>query len=183
MPTEPSPPARSPRPRCSAATGARANGLAPSGGFAQFGDAGHTQSLVVGLTWEWQRHWRLGSGRLSGYWEASIGRWITDLDGDGNAWVTQLGITPVFRYRPDGGRSPWFFEGAIGIDLLAPIFRTNDERFSTRWNFGDHLALGRSFGRDGRQEIALRLEHFSNGGIREPNPGANFVQLRYSSRF
>jgi hypothetical protein len=44
------------------------------------------------------------------------------------------------------------------------------------------LALGRSFGSGDRHEIALRAKHFSNGGVREPNPGLNFVQLRYSFR-
>lgn len=30
---------------------------------------------------------------------------------------------------------------------------------------------------------ALRLQHFSNASIRHPNPGENFVQLRYARRF
>ena len=30
------------------------------------------------------------------------------------------------------------------------------------------------------QEIALRVQHFSNAGIKHPNPGEYFVQLRYS---
>jgi hypothetical protein len=27
------------------------------------------------------------------------------------------------------------------------------------------------------------LQHSSNGGIKEPNPGENFVQLRFGVRF
>jgi hypothetical protein len=29
-----------------------------------------------------------------------------------------------------------------------------------------------------RRCASLRLQHFSNAGIREPNPGINFAQLR-----
>jgi len=31
--------------------------------------------------------------------------------------------------------------------------------------------------------VALRIQHFSNAGLSEPNPGANFVQLRYAYTF
>ena len=99
------------------------------------------------------------------------------------AWVTQLGLTPVLRYRFDGGDSPWFAEAGIGVNVLAPVYRDGDRQFSTAFNFGDHLALGRSFGAGGRQELSLRLQHFSNAGIKHPNPGINFVQLRYSVAF
>ena len=34
-----------------------------------------------------------------------------------------------------------------------------------------------------RHELALRLQHFSNAGIKHPNPGENFVQLRYAQGF
>ena len=49
-------------------------------------------------------------------------------------------------------------------------------RFSTEFNFGDHIGLGRKFGADG--EIELRAEHDANGGYRNPNPGENWFQLR-----
>ncbi len=60
--------------------------------------------------------------------------------------------------------------------MLLPAFRDNDRRFGTAFNFGDHLALGRVL--DDRNELALRVKHYSNGGIKQPNPGINFVQLR-----
>jgi Lipid A 3-O-deacylase (PagL) len=41
----------------------------------------------------------------------------------------------------------------------------------------------RGFGADGEHELALRLQHFSNGGIRRPNPGETFLQLRYAWRY
>jgi lipid A 3-O-deacylase len=34
------------------------------------------------------------------------------------------------------------------------------------------------FGPRDRYDVGLRLQHLSNGGIRKPNPGIDFVQLR-----
>jgi lipid A 3-O-deacylase len=43
--------------------------------------------------------------------------------------------------------------------------------------------VGRSFGADRRHELSLRVSHFSNCGIETPNPGENFLQLRYATKF
>lgn len=165
-----------------AASSARAAQTESRSCFVQLGVAEDAETVVVGVTqpWSWQRDF--ARGRLSGYWEASLGRWSSELD-DGqrsNAWVTQLGMTPVLRWqsRAWGGRG--FVELGIGANLLLPIYRSGDKSFSTAFNFGDHVAVGWRFGARQRHEVALRLEHFSNAGIRHPNPGENFVQLRWA---
>ena len=71
----------------------------------------------------------------------------------------------------------------IGANYISPIYRTESKRFSTAFNFGDHAAVGRILGDHRQASVALRLQHFSNGGIDEPNPGENFTQLRYSYQF
>jgi lipid A 3-O-deacylase len=30
----------------------------------------------------------------------------------------------------------------------------------------------------GRYDVSLRVQHLSNGGLRDPNPGINFVLVR-----
>jgi len=45
------------------------------------------------------------------------------------------------------------------------------------------VGIGRRFGDRGRHEISMRVEHFSNGSIKKPNPGENFLQLRYTRYF
>jgi hypothetical protein len=71
----------------------------------------------------------------------------------------------------------------IGTSYLNPLFTDGTRHFSTRFNFDDHLGLGYRWGGEashfGSQEVTLRLEHFSNAGLREPNPGMNFIELRY----
>ena len=152
--------------------------------FVQAGVAEDAQALVVGLTqpWSWQRDF--AAGRASGYWEASFGRWSSELD-DGqrsSAWVTQLGVTPVLRWQPRTWGERGFVEAGIGANLLLPIYRSRDKRFSTAFNFGNHIAIGWRLGAQRRHEIALRVQHFSNAGIRHPNPGEDFVQLRWAWR-
>nr|WP_311732042.1 acyloxyacyl hydrolase [Variovorax paradoxus] len=53
----------------------------------------------------------------------------------------------------------------------------------TRFQFTEQLGIGRNFGAQGEHELSLRLRHFSNAGIRKPNPGENFVRVRYLYRF
>jgi hypothetical protein len=167
-------------PVCAADAGA----LAPSSAFIQAGVAQEAQMLVGGATWDWDWHKDLAIGRLGGYWEASLGRWNSDAGPDGgSAWVTQIGLTPILRLYPERWGGSWFVELGIGANFLLPIYQSRTKRFSTTFNFGDHLAIGRRFGEDGSHVLALRVQHFSNAGIREPNPGENFLQLRYSQHF
>jgi lipid A 3-O-deacylase len=62
-------------------------------------------------------------------------------------------------------------------------FRTQDKEFSTAFNFVDVIGVGRSIGADRRQELSLRISHISNAGIKKPNPGEEFLQLRYAVMF
>jgi lipid A 3-O-deacylase len=161
--------------------------IKPSTLFLQAGTAGsETQTYAAGATWDWGWHRHSAFGVLSGYSEMSFGRWITDVGGGGSAWETQVGITPVVRLRSgadDGWTRNWFAEIGVGANVILPIYRSKEKRFSTTFNFGDHLAIGREFGARHQHELAVRVQHFSNGGIDEPNPGENFVQLRYSRRW
>lgn len=166
------------------ARAAESSGWRPEVGFVQLGRAQETRATVFGLVWPWEKTWRMGGGQWSGYWELALGRWSTPgLDGRDRAWVTQFGITPVFRFRPRAGQSRWFFEAGVGLTVMSPIYRSPSKRFSTAFNFGDHLAIGRNFGEGGQHEVSLRYQHFSNGGVEHPNPGEDFVQLRYATTF
>ena len=154
---------------------------APQTLFLQAGAADHVQSASVGATWAWGWQRATAWGRLGGHWEASLGGWRTQHAGrTSQAAVSQLGLTPVLRLVPDAWGGDWFVEGGIGLNLVATVYRSREKRFSTVFNFGDHLAVGRRFGDGRRHELALRLQHYSNAGIRHPNPGQNFVQLRYA---
>lgn len=154
--------------------------LAPVSAFVQagFGDQ-HTTAYVVGATWYLPWHFDFSTGTLAAYVEASVGRWHTEGPKGGTiAWPTQFGATPALRFSPSFAPN-WFAEIGAGPNYIVPIFHSGEKRFSTEFNFGDHAAIGRRFG---ASEVSLRIEHFSNAGIAHPNPGENFIQVRFAHR-
>ena len=158
--------------------------------YVQIGHAtGVTRSATVGVTWPWpwpgSRHWEIGGGSVTGHWDAYVSHWRAPSASTAGAFegLTQVGLVPVLRWRADQGRAPWFVEGGIGVSLLDVRYQTPRKQFGTRFNFADHLGVGINFGAGRRHEVALNLQHISNADIRKPNPGENFVQLRYGLAF
>jgi hypothetical protein len=157
---------------------------APDTAYVQAGAGDNVASGTVGVTWDLPWRHESAWGLWEGYLDLSLGRWHVSsgrgISGHDN--VTQVGITPVIRLRPTGWNH-FFVEAGIGANWIFPIYQNGSHQFSTTFNFGDHLAAGWRFGALGEQELTLRLQHFSNAGIKHPNPGENFVQLRYARRF
>jgi hypothetical protein len=165
------------------ALGACAADLRPSGYFVEGGLA-HSQafSVTAGVLWPWSWRREFGSTEVTGLTEAFVSRWSARGTGERQGF-TQLGLVPLVRMRFGGGRSDWFIEGGIGVSVTDRIYRTQDKEFSTAFNFVDVAGVGRSLGPDRRRELSLRISHISNGGIKTPNPGENFLQLRYAVMF
>lgn len=129
----------------------------------------------AGLQWKWKKRWFTGgSYELGGYWDASAGAWYNDVD----KTLYDFSLTPVFRYEATGTGTP-YLEAAIGFHLLSDLRIDSNKSFSTKFQFGDHIGAGVRFGPERRYDLQLRLQHLSNGSIREPNPGINFLQLRF----
>lgn len=142
-----------------------------------------TNSLSLGLLLPWP-----GLVPRDGPWsfhtDLYLSQWSArGQDGGGRHSYTQLGAIATVRYRFDDGRSPWFSEAGLGATVLDGLYHSREKDFSTRFQFTEVLGLGRSFGPHGEHELSLRVQHFSNGGIRHPNPGENFLGLRYAYRF
>lgn len=157
--------------------------LRPQGMFIQIGAGDDSaRALSVGAVWPWSWQRQVRGGRLEGLTEAYVSRWSVR-DNGGRAGFTHLGVVPVLRYRFEEGRSPWFIEGGIGLTYMDRVYRADGKQFSTRFNFADVLGAGRNFGDGQRHEVSLRLTHFSNGGMKHPNPGMNLVRLRYGLLF
>ena len=146
-------------------------------------DQQSTRAWTLGLTlpWVgWQRSW-LGCV-WQGLWDLYDSEWTSD-GYTGRVHSTVLGIGPALRLRPDGGHGPWFVEGGMGASYASPRFVTRYKEMSTRLNFVSHLAVGFNHGEEHQHEWQLRLQHSSNGGIKKPNPGQNYLQLRYALHF
>jgi lipid A 3-O-deacylase len=128
-----------------------------------------TSVLRLSFTDNWRkRDPAVTDWHLAGYWEFSAALW--DNPDESSA---DLGATPVFRFQ----RRSFYFEGAIGFHLVSN--RISAQRtFSTVFQFGDHLGAGLRFGAGARYDLGVRVQHLSNGGLRKPNPGINFLLMR-----
>jgi len=156
----------------------------PAWAFAQAGsNPDSVEHFGAGVAWPfaWKRQ-ALG-GEFTAQAELSLSYWHARNFTGGQEGFWNVGLVPLLRYRLSGGASPWFVEGGIGINATTKRYVTPDKTFSTRLNFSDNLAVGRSFGADWNQELSLRLQHTSNAGIKKPNPGEDFVLVRYAYRF
>jgi lipid A 3-O-deacylase len=140
--------------------------------------------LRVSAQWDWQRQWLKFNGvHLGGYWDVNLAQWHStqyqNISGNTqNIYV--LGITPVFRLQSDTGRG-LYGEAGVGANLLSHLYNNAGHRLSTSFEFGSHLGVGYVFANN--MDLSVRVQHFSNGGIKEPNSGVNFAALRFGYHF
>jgi hypothetical protein len=131
---------------------------------------GRTNLARVGLQWHGHDNWfEHTNWHVARYIDLAFGGW-----NNGHQTVYDLGLTPVFRLERAKGTP--YFEAAIGFHAVSSLDFDNGRATSTRFQFGDHVGVG--FWLDERNDLTLRLQHLSNGGIRNPNPGINFLQIR-----
>lgn len=150
--------------------------------FSSRGD--DTDMVRAGVQWDWGVKWfEHESWYLTGYWDLSLGYWHTD-DKLDNHDVVDLGFTPTFRLRSSAtsGFIP-YAEFAVGAHYLSDKDISDKRKFSTNFQFGDHLGLGFMFGDKGQYDLSYRLQHLSNASIDSPNPGINFNQIRFQYHF
>ena len=147
----------------------------------EYGTGNGAQMWRVGAQWNWQSRWlQHGNWHMGGYWDAQLGQW----SGSDKNTITDLGLTPVFRYQETqpSGISP-YVEGAIGFHLISPVRLEERRGFSSAFQFGDHVGVGARFGERHCYDLGLRFQHLSNAGIKKPNNGINFTQVRFQYHF
>ncbi len=165
--------------------------LSPVSSFAidsvsiEAGSGNAAEMMRVGAQWDWKKRWfDTGNWHLGGFWDASIGGWRGKAAIGDNRHITDFGLTPVFRYERNSisGISP-YVEGAIGFHLISPTQIYANRKFSTAFQFGDHVGAGFRFGERLQYDLTYRFQHLSNGGIKKPNQGINFNQIRFAYHF
>jgi lipid A 3-O-deacylase len=169
-----------------AAPAAYADASATNGIYLQYGSAGSkssTDAYTLGVTKPMNFSSSLLGMQATGYWDLYGTYHVSDNPAgkDYKTWLVDL--TPTFRLRFDQGRSNWFVDGGVGVSYTDVLYQSDVKRFSTRFNFGTHVALGYTFGTNREQEISVRVQHYSNASIKKPNPGENYVQVRYAHAF
>lgn len=150
----------------------------------EFATGNHSTITRAGVQWDWANRWFQSNGtHLGGYWDATAAvireNRYKNIVGD-TANLIDLGITPVLRFQRDTKLGP-YAEAGIGAHVFSHLYDNNGRRFSTAFEFGDHIGIGYVF--SNHLELALKVQHFSNGGIKHPNSGANFAVAKVAYRF
>ena len=138
---------------------------------------------VVGVgigTDDWKR-WSIG-----GNWSISLYAmaWVSYWRGNAAHDLVDLSVAPVLRLE-DRMRSTFapYLEASVGLHLLSHTQINETRQFSTAFQFGEFLGAGVAFGDHYRYDIALRIQHVSNGGIKNPNDGLTYGALVFQYRF
>ena len=92
--------------------------------------------------------------------------------GSENRLFASLG--PTLRLASDRWRVPVFVDLGLSPTIIDGS-SFGDQDFGTSFNFTSHIALGLRFGRTKNHVVKLRLQHISNSGIDDVNPGVNMI--------
>ena len=161
-----------------------ATGFSPDSISLEIGSGRRVQMARVALQSKWDQRWFQSNGtHVGGYWDLSLAQWRGSAHQEVNGrhqYLADIGLTPVLRLQSDTLKG-WYAEGGIGIHLLSKLYDNNSDYLSTRFQFGDHLGAGYVF--NNGWEAGLQIQHFSNGGIKRPNSGVNFLVFKAARAF
>ncbi|MGC2519522.1 MAG: acyloxyacyl hydrolase [Burkholderiales bacterium] len=155
----------------------------------EYGHSDSTNASVnlfrVGVQWDWRKHLvEMGSWHLGGYWESSFGYWSNNSFASTHDHLIDYGFTPVFRLQPNNlTRFSPYAELGVGVHFLSHTSVSTQREFGSSFQFGDHVGAGVRFGDKGQYDIGYRYQHLSNAGIKGPNQGINYHQLRLQYHF
>ncbi len=153
-------------------------------GFAVEGGSGNGVDMGrIAAQWDWSQHWFQGRDwHLGGYWDLALGYWDRGRAAPGqHDSLLDIGLTPTFRLEPNGLKGA-YADAGVGLHLLSHT-TLGDRRFSTAFQFGNHVGIGYRFGVKQAFDLGVRFQHLSNASIKQPNTGINFGQVRLQYHF
>jgi lipid A 3-O-deacylase len=165
---------------------AMSQAFAVDGTFIEYGEGDMVNAYRVGALWDWNKHWMTdGGSQITGFWEATLGRWRGNKPNDNNQTITEISITPVFRIaqNKDSGILPYLEGGFVGLHLISPTTIYSDRKLGCSFQFGNHIGFGVRFGEHRQYDLAYRYQHMSNGDIKKPNQGVNLSQIHFIYHF
>lgn len=118
------------------------------------------------------------ASKLTGHLELAVGYAHGNAKFEDNKRLAAVGITPVLRLERPRSDVDLFLECGIGTRFLSDTRIYGSRAFSTAFQFGELIGVGLRFGPRQAYELGLRLEHVSNGGIKQPNDGIEFAAIR-----
>lgn len=133
------------------------------------------------IAWESPSLWRYrfsdaDYGRLDLVAELGAAYWMADGSrSPSNAW--QFSAIPFLRWT---WAERYYLEVGVGPTVFSRT-RFAGKNISSAFQFGDHIGIGAHI--SDASSVSLRYSHFSNAGIKEPNPGLNVLQLMYTYQY
>ena len=140
----------------------------------QTGDS--TTVYRIGTQVDFGSRWlQSGTGHLGGYWDTGYTYW----EGDETASNHSLSFSPVFVYEFTGEMFRPYVEMGIGIAAFSST-EVEGNDLGSSFQFEDRLGFGVRFA---DQELGVRVIHYSNAGLKQPNGGVETYTLHYRFRF
>ncbi len=137
-------------------------------------DTGMTYDLEWPLDWKSTSSWN-----TSVYLEFMLSRW-GGCTGSDCEHLTDVGVMPVLRFHDlEPAGSPMYIDLGLGAHLISHT-RIVGQVYSTAFQFSEIPGFGWLFG---NYDIGVRYLHESNGNIKLPNDGMNFLLLRLVVRW
>lgn len=91
--------------------------------------------------------------------------------------IKDFSVSPILHYQIKKPNWPDFFELGIGVTHISDAHWKPYQDMGSHLSFADRIGFGYNLG---TTEISLNFFHISNGGLSEPNPGADMILLRTS---
>lgn len=170
---------------CASCAAMNANAELITGVSAEYAIGQHSSHLGrFALQSDWNQNWFANNNtHINGYWDLSVAQWRLDnyrgVQGNSKN-IYDIGLTPVFRFE-SLDKKGLYAEAGVGVHLMSHLYKNGDRDFSTAFEFGDHIGFGYVFSNG--LDLGIRLQHFSNGSIKKPNPGENFAVMRVAYHF
>ncbi|WP_304797578.1 acyloxyacyl hydrolase [Lacisediminimonas sp.] len=150
----------------------------------EYGVGNKTGVARVSAQWNWNKPlWQSGQSQLVGHWDVNASHWkgtrFNNIP-DRNQTFFTLGVTPVLRWQGLEATGP-YGEAGLGLHYFSDLYNNNGSQLSTHYQFGTLLGAGYRF--SNKIDLGLRIQHFSNGGFKQPNTGINLAVVRAAYRF
>lgn len=92
-----------------------------------------------------------------------------------------ISLGPVWRWEPEGSKKNWFVDFGLSPTVLGGA-KFDGRDLGGNLHFTSSVEIARKFGRSGSSTVSLRLQHLSNGGLNDTNPGLDTIMLGFSYR-
>lgn len=150
----------------------------------EFATGNKSQFVRVGAQWNMQQSWlRSAQSEVWGYWDLTLADWrenkYQNVPGASKNFI-DIGFTPTARWQALNHQGI-YAEAGLGPHINSGVYNNNGRRLSTHLQFGTVLGVGYVMANG--LDFAIRAEHFSNGGIKQPNNGVNVAIAKIGYKF